>query len=557
MNGFLRVALMRQLYLPLKFNLMANLLRREMPLLSAGVFSPIFQDYLSGASWLSESISHPATLKGLIDAAHEKPVSAVDRNVLVRTIRDQYEDITTMGGKISEKVHEQLDALLDENSRTITTGQQLHPATGPLYVVFKVLSTINLCRQLNDAQKKFRFVPVFWMASEDHDIEEIRELNIRGNSFRWNTTQQGPTGRMQCEGINEMFEGIRQVLGDRPGIPELLGSIEQAYRPDRSLASATRYLLNDWFGELGLIVLDPDSRELKQHFLPIMLRDAIRQEAPAAAREHEKKMAAHGEVPLTIRPVNLFYLGESSRLRIDSDPHGFRTADDSVRWKTEDLLMELEKFPERFSPNVVLRPLYQQTILPNVAYVGGPSEIVYWLQLKPIFDLHACFYPVLVPRAHGLLIDAGLAHKFEQLGFSGVDWMAPSDQLIERLLTNKGLNDEPFRKSEQEITTTMDALTGFLSDADSTLGDAGRAEKTRILQSLERLEEKWRKSLKRKEDQSVQLIRKIKEKTFPGGNLQERSESILSFIGSGKLLRPMDLLDAMDPLSGSFSVVLL
>jgi bacillithiol biosynthesis cysteine-adding enzyme BshC len=304
-----------------------------------------------------------------------------------------------------------------------------------------------------------------------------------------------------------------------------------------------------------LVVLDPDHPKLKRLFTEVMLRDVQLQEAPEAARPMENVLSAHGKVPLSIRPINLFYLGDTYRLRIDPVRNGFRTADERFRWSAGELEEEINSFPERFSPNVVLRPLYQQRILPNIAYVGGPAEIVYWLQLRPVFSLHQTAYPVLVPRAHGALLESTLAHRFERLGFRGSDWLASAETLTERFIAARGVSSRPFDETMEAIAQRMQALTDFVEQTDKTLGDAGRAETARIRQSIDRLQEKWTKAVKRQEEQSLQQIRKVRERLFPTGIPQERYENILGLIGTGSLRHPLDLLEFADPLKRTFSVI--
>lgn len=527
----------------------------ELPLEETGLFSPIFIDFIKQRKWLDHFKLPKPDLHGLLQVAQDAEWEKFDRKLLLNTLTAQYRELEESGTVISEAVKDNLEALSSPDSRTITTGQQLHPATGPLYVVFKILSTLNLCKQLNAVQQQHRFIPVFWLASEDHDLQEIKELHLSGKSLTWQTEQAGPTGRMLCSGLPEMLDELKTALGTRPGFEKLLEDLRHAYKSHFSLSFATRKLIHEWFGQAGLLVLDPDAAELKRSFLPVMQRDAARQEAPQAAAKYEKELSTHGSLPLSVRSVNLFYLGEQFRLRIDAVPDGFRTSDHRFSWTSEQLGAEMEAFPQRFSPNVVLRPLYQQSILPNVAYIGGPSEVVYWLQLRGVFELHDIAFPVLLPRAQAVLVDNSMYEKFQRMGFSGNDWLEKPEELIARWMKMRGITTDAFDQARRLMVQGMDELTGFMEATDKTLGDAGRAEKMRLLQSIDKLEEKWKKSQKRSEDQSIQLIRKVRDRIFPNGTLQERHDNILGYIGTGALNHPIDLLDQMDPLKMVLRVI--
>jgi len=541
--------------LPLSSPNMNGISSIALPLEETGLFSSIFIDFIEQRQWLDHFQLPKPDLQGLLQVAQDAEWEKFDRKLLLNTLTAQYRELEESGTVISEAVKDNLEALSSPDSRTITTGQQLHPATGPLYVVFKILSTLNLCKQLNAVQQQHRFIPVFWLASEDHDLQEVRELQVAGKTYTWLTEQSGPTGRISCKGLPEMLEQLKTDLGARPGIDKLLADVFNAYKSEYTLSLATRKLIHEWFGKAGLLMIDPDAAALKRSFIPVMQRDITRQEAPQAAKRLEEELSTHGSLPLSIRSVNLFYLGEQFRLRIDTIPGGFRTPDERFNWTPEQLSAEIEAFPQRFSPNVVLRPLYQQSILPNVAYIGGPAEVVYWLQLRGVFQLHDIPFPVLLPRAHAVLVDNNLYEKFRRMGFAGKDWLEKPDELIARWMNARGITTEVFDQARKQTTLEMDALTGFMEATDKTLGDAGRAEKVRMLQAIDKLEEKWKKSQKRSEDQSVQVIRKVRDRIFPNGTLQERHDNILGFIGSGDLQHPMDLLEHMDPLKKSLNLI--
>src|SRR5919199_2606988 len=360
-----------------------------LPLSSTGQFSQLFLDYLDQTDSLTPFYSRFPTLAAFKEQLKDKNFDQSKRRILVESLERQYEGITNKPD---------FSVLLQPNTFTVTTGHQLNIFTGPLYIVYKLITTIKLARQLQEAYPDYTFVPVYWMATEDHDFAEINHFSLFGKNYAWQTEQRGAVGRMNPQELQSLFGQI----------PEKLTLFEEAYLKQQTLADAVRYYINELFGAEGLVCLDADDAALKRVFAPIMRDELVHQHSGQLVQEQTELLANTGyKTVIAPRDINLFYLDEQLRERIERIEDGtYKIVHTKIRFSESELLAILDEHPERFSPNVVLRPLYQETILPNLAYIGGPSEVPYWLQLKKVFDHFQTPFPILMPRNFAMYVPA-------------------------------------------------------------------------------------------------------------------------------------------------------
>ena len=280
--------------------------------------------------------------------------------------------------------------LLKDDTYTVCTGHQLCLFTGPLYFIYKIISTINLAEELKKKYSTYNFVPVYWMASEDHDFDEVNHINLFGKKIEWKRKPGGPVGKFSTAGIGEVISELKSVLGDSKNASELISLFENAYVNHSDYASATRYLIHELFGKYGLVILDADDNRLKNEFREIIRDDIFNHSNFKLVNETIAQLKNNGyDSQVTPKEINFFLLSKKFRGWIDSE---------KIKSEPEEWKKKLVEKTERFSPSVVTRPLYQQKILPNLAYVGGPAEISYWLEYKAMFDHHKIFFPVLMPR---------------------------------------------------------------------------------------------------------------------------------------------------------------
>jgi uncharacterized protein YllA (UPF0747 family) len=407
--------------------------------------------------------------------------------------------------------------LRDENTFTVTTGHQLNIYTGPLYVIYKLVSTINLARALQKAYPAQRFVPVYWMATEDHDFEEINHFFAFGTKYEWTTSQKGAVGRFN--------------LSDFPRIPLRNEIFDKAYSEGKTLSEAVRIYMHALLGTEGLVCLDADDARLKSLFAPMMEADLNQQVHEPIVRATTEKLEALGyKTQVAARPVNIFRLTENDRIRLEKG--------DSVEMADA-------------SPNVILRPLYQEVILPNLAYIGGPAEVAYWLQLKGIFDLHQIPFPILLPRNFAIVKTQKQAEKAERLGLSLADLFTDELTLRRSFVAGRTEHQLDTKSEAQALQPILAELAERAKAIDPTLEASVLAEQARWTKGLERLAKKMKRAEERNQGDEVRQVLALKEALFPAGEWQERHTNFLEFATDHPEFIP-DLLQTFDPLNFEF-----
>jgi bacillithiol biosynthesis cysteine-adding enzyme BshC len=337
----------------------------------SGYFSKLILDYLDEKPELAQFYNRFPKIENFKDQIAEKqqnfPVE--NRKLLVAELENQY-----LNFNISQKTQDNLQLLKKDTTFTITTGHQLNLFTGPLYFIYKIVSTINLCKQLKIAYPNNDFVPVYWMATEDHDFEEINYFNFKKSKIKWNRESSGPVGRLTNEGLNEVFEALKNEIGSSENAKDLLDLFENSYLKHSNLATATRYLANELFKAEGLVIVDGDAKELKKMFIPFVKNEITSGVSYQKVTETNAQLSEY-KIQVNPREINLFYIEDQLRERIIIENNTYKINNTERVFTPTEILNELENHPEKFSPYVILRPLYQEVILPNLCYMGGGGEI--------------------------------------------------------------------------------------------------------------------------------------------------------------------------------------
>ncbi len=494
---------------------------------------------------------HDTNIEGFRQAIINKQQQGVNRRVLVRVLREQYAPLSP-----AAEVERQVSALEQDNTFTVTTAHQPCLFTGPLYYVYKIFSTINLCQQLNTQFPDKHFVPVFVSGAEDHDFEEINKAHLFNKTVAWQTTEQGAVGNMPTEALLPSLEALQALLGDSPNALHIGQMLRQAYTRQPTYGMATVQLLHDLFGKYGLVVLDMNVHALKQLFVPIMAQELFDQPSKKLIEETQlalQQAGFHGQAHA--RDINLFYLGDGFRERIVFTEGQYHVLNTAHYFSREALLEELHQYPERFSPNVVLRPLYQETVLPNLAYIGGGGEIAYWLERQAQFDYFGVPFPMLIRRNSLLWIDENGSKKMEKIGLSGSDLFQDTDTLINQYISAHTQHDIRLDAEKEQLKALFDQVLHKAVALDRSLEKTVLAEQTKHLHALEALEAKMLLSEKQHQETVVQQIRALKEKYFPGNGLQERKDNFLPlYLKHGDAFFET-LLHTLNPLNPSFIVI--
>ena len=523
-----------------------------------GNFSHTLLSYIDRDAHLADLISDWPDIAAFgrqIDRKLQMP-AFLDRDVLVRVLLSQYQSIPGFENEDSNAVKANIQALGDRNTFTVTTGHQLNVFTGPLYFIYKIASTVRLARDLKTTYPDKHFVPVFWMATEDHDFEEINHTWVHGKKISWDVPAVSGTGRMRTDSMEGLISEYQSLLGLSPHAKELSELVEAAYLGQANLADATRHLVHVVFAQYGLVIVDGDHAELKSAFAPIMTKDIIGQHSHQAIAENNEKLTSRGfAVQVSDRPINFFYLTDEFRERIVFEDGLYQVKRQHIRFTEQELRDEIATHPERFSPNAVMRPMYQEVILPNLAYIGGGAEVVYWLQLKEAFDHYDVPYPLVILRNSGMLADARISDKLRRLNLDFKDVFKSAPQLKNEYVRAQSNHQLDLRDEWEELTTIFEKIKTRAYKIDPTLGPSTDAVLARLKHAMNRLEKKLLKADKRNHQDALEQIDRIKEQLFPKGGLQERTENFtVPYIKHGPELVD-ELIRLFDPLEFKFTIL--
>ncbi len=495
-------------------------------------FNSFFLDYIQQKESLKKFYSRFPSLANFKDQINEKSAFATEkRQRLADELIKQYGDL-----RISEKVKTNLTALRDSKTFTVTTGHQLNIFTGPLYFIYKIVTVINACKELKAAYPQCHFVPVYWMASEDHDYDEIKYFRLYGKKYVWNTQQQGAVGRFHTR-------ELRDLLNEVPGEISLF---REAYTKSKTLSQAVLHYVNALFGHEGLIVVDADNHELKKSLIPVIHDDLMHHHAKEKVDETTHELQSLGyHTQVHAREINFFYLAEGVRGRLERTVDGFRVVDSVLKFSEAEMQKMILEEPEKFSPNVVLRPVYQELILPNLAYCGGPAELVYWLQLKGVFEKFDIPFPILLPRSFAMVMDQPTFRKFEKTKLQIRDLFEEKNYLFNHWTAQHSHHQLSLGNEMKTIQELFDEVKRRSGEIDATLIRFVGAEAQRALHGLGKIEKKMLRAEKRLHTDKLRQIENVKDALFPNGSLQERSDNFLNFYQSD----PAFIQKAMEHLS--------
>ena len=496
-----------------------------LPYRQTGYFSKIITDYLSQNDFLKEFYRHTPDLQGIRNAIAERKQFNTNRKVLAEQLQDQYAMVDT-----GEKVKANLAALLQENTFTVCTAHQPNIFTGHLYFIYKIIHTIRMADILNKEMPENKFVPVFYVGSEDADLEELGEVSINGEKYKWQTKQTGAVGRMLVdEELLKILKKIRGQITVDPFGKEVIELVQECYTKGKTIQEACFCLVNRLFGEYGLLVLLPDNAHLKKQMLPIFEDDIFSNTASGIVISSSERLGEQYKVQAHPREINLFYLSDGIRNRIIEQKGMYKVNDTSIRFTKEELQKELTEHPERFSPNVILRALYQETILPNLAFVGGGGELAYWLELKDMFDHYKVPYPVLILRNSFLLITEKTGSLVQKLSLSAADLFTSENDLVKNIIASNTSHKINLEKEKKEIQELYQQLKVAVKEVDGTLEKHVEALQAKQIKTLEKLEVKLLRAEKVRFQSQQQQLKKVRGNLFPNNSLQERVDNFMPY----------------------------
>jgi bacillithiol synthase len=516
--------------------------KRTLNRLKSGYFSDLSNEITYNQSKFKDLISFPFSMEAFEEQIKLKENSfpPAKRDLLVSELKNQYQHVNNATKSIKN-----IESLTSFNTFTVTTGHQLNIFTGPIYFIYKILHVIQLAEKLQLKYPKNNFIPVFWMATEDHDFEEINHTTVFGKKVTWNENQGGPVGKYELKNWTKLIDEIKLIFQNHleSEVNEILDSYNGI-----NLADATRNLVHALFGKYGLVIIDGDSKGFKSSFSEIMCHEVNTQFSQKNVLESNKLIENLGHKPQVFtREINLFYITSNLRSRLVIRENQIEI-DGLGEFSKDEIIILIKNNPENFSPNVILRPLYQETILPNLAYIGGGGEIAYWIQLKSVFEEVKIAYPLIQVRNSVLLIEKNIQKKTAKLNLNYEDFFKDINQLKKDFILSKSNEKLNFSSINTIVNQLAEQIEIQILANEAGLKSYAEAEIVKLKSQMEAIQSKLLKNQKTKFESDLIQIENLKNKLFPNNQLQERKENLLSFCGNGNVSSLIENLKTqMDP----------
>lgn len=516
-------------------------------------FSKLLTDYSLNKSHFSDLITNYPSVGNFKNqiSLKSKNYNNRFRKVLVNEIKNQY-----LGIELTPKQNLNIEKILDTNTFTVTTGHQLNLLTGPLYSIYKIISVINLTEVLEKNYSNNSFVPLYWMASEDHDFEEINNFYFEGKKFIWNSNQSGAVGNFKLNSTEKLFKEFEEYITKSKHGLEIYSIFKHCFLKSDNLSQATRRFVNKIFSRFGLIIIDANNKNFKSlfsKFLKKELSDKLIYKHSVESLDKLEKL--NYRIQASPRKINLFYMKDKLRERIYSKDGDFYVKNSSIKWNLSEIKNEIDKFPERFSPNVLFRPIYQEYILPNICYVGGPAELAYWLELKSVFEHEKLTFPVILNRNSAMLIDKKTLKKLKKLDIS-LEELFLSEDLLEGLIVSRYSKLKlDFNKLKLKLKEQFSELKSIAKNTDKSFIGALNAQQKKQINGLKMLEKRLNKAEKRIHRDKINKALEIKKSLFPNGNLQERVINFSQFYKAEGSELIEKIKNNLDPLNQKFTII--
>ncbi|MEC4003917.1 bacillithiol biosynthesis cysteine-adding enzyme BshC [Flavobacterium sp. SUN052] len=519
----------------------------------SGYFSKLIVDYLDKKPQLKQLYNRFPEIENFKAQIEEKSQNfpLENRQILVSELKKQYQNF-----EVSETTLNHIELLSNSTTYTITTGHQLNLFTGPLYFIYKIISTINLCKQLKSEFPQYNFVPIYWMATEDHDFDEINYFNFKNKKIQWKEESFGPVGRLSTENLKEVYNAVEKEFGTSINGVYLKNLFENSYLKHSNLADATRFLANELFQNEGLVILDGDSKELKKIFIPYAKNELVNRTSFTKVSETNVILKEYG-IQVNPREINLFYIEDHLRERIVFENNKYNINNTKIEFSESEILNELQNNPEKFSPNVILRPLYQEVILPNLCYIGGGGEIAYWLELKSNFESNNITFPILLLRNSVVLVSEKQVEKATKLNLTWKDLFLNQQILFDSKTKEFSEFKIDFSEQKEFLKKQFETLATIANQTDKSFIGAVKAQEAKQINGLENLEKRLLKAEKRVHTDKLDRIFLLQNELFPNQSLQERKANFSEFYLEYGNEFIGKLLVSLNPLSTEFKVITL
>jgi bacillithiol biosynthesis cysteine-adding enzyme BshC len=444
-----------------------------------------------------------------------------------------------------------LESLAQPETVAVVTGQQMGLFLGPLYTFYKAASAVAVARAI-EAESGVRSVPVFWLQTEDHDFPEINHCYVATNEGGWHRLGLKDDGqgdeaarvsvehRLLGEEISAQLDQLEQDLGPLSGAPEFLSILRDHYRPGRTMSAAFAGVLATLFADEGLILLDPRHAGVARLAAPIYRKCITSCEAIAQGLlERGRALSEAGfEVQVHVRPSSplVFFHdrdAQGPRFRLERSASEWLLSGSDRSISNDELLRLVEAEPLRFSSSALLRPIIQDTVLPTVAYVGGPGEINYFAQLPPVYSLFGLPLPLIVPRARFRCLDPRTLSLLQKMRLQPADVERPQEEVVKQVVARTS-RDYPSPEVVTErimgqLSRQLDDFEALARTADANLLKAVTRTKGTIDRAVSRLVDRYRRSLFERDRIAADRLDRLQDFLFPEGMPQERFYSLAYF----------------------------
>lgn len=499
----------------------------QIPYQATGLFSQLIRDYVDGNGTARDYVAYTPNFEGVQKAILARKDFQPNRPLLVEVLKAQYATLD-----VAQAVNSNIELLLKNNTYVITTAHQPNIFTGPLYFFYKIIHAIQLAADLKNRFPENNYVPVYYMGSEDADIDEVGSFYLGGDLLKWETKQTGAIGRMKVDdALLNLLKNLEGYWSVKPEGKEALETLKKAYQKGMTINEATLSFVHNYFGQYGLVILQPDDAKLKSCFVQVMEKELTTQFSHQALQPTLAQLRNQYHAQTEGRALNLFYLKDNLRARIDLKEGLYHIVDTEIEFTQDQIIAELHAHPERFSPNVILRGVYQETILPGIVFIGGGGELAYWMELKAVFAAAGVHYPVLQLRNSFLFIKQKMAKQWQELGFRIEDLFKPTQTLEVNYVKANTQYDLSLANAIQEMELLYNNIKNQAVQVDATLGDHTMNLSVQSVKRLVELEKKLLKAEKKKQAIALERIQHIKQVLFPENSLQERVDNFAEWVG--------------------------
>jgi bacillithiol biosynthesis cysteine-adding enzyme BshC len=443
----------------------------------------------------------------------------------------------------SDLTKKNIKLLSERKTIAVVTGQQLGVLGGPLYTFYKIITAIKLSRYLSERYNDFNFVPVFWLEGDDHDFNEVRTIKLPDEVNKINTISYGEEidedDVKQSVGLSNFNESISQFINtlskhlrETEFSKSLLDNFKSFYAPDKTFKDSFFELIHSLFDQYGLVIFNPLDDKVKSLLKPIFKKEIV------DFREHTEKLVHvsarleeiyHAQVK--VKPVNLFLRVDDGRFSIEPAENDFKLKRKRKSFTQDELLEILENEPQRFSPNVLLRPICQDYLLPTAFYVGGPSEVSYFAQIMPLYDFYKLTPPVVYPRSSATIVEKNIGNILDKHSIDIAEIFIDTENVKRKILhsVSESSVDEVFDNISNQIELAFDQLKEKLFDLDKTIADSSNRYRDKIYNSVNELKGKAEKAHQKKHEVTLKQIDRAAGSLFPNNNLQEREFNYVYF----------------------------